>query len=295
MKKVFFAILVFALLAFAQDASAIEERSDKVDLLSKKHDRIVCRVQFYKTILGSAEENLNLSNPELVADLGAASQRLRSAAQAGDRAEFNSAMNELAKLSKDVVVDYNHAKGRLKGKSEVRKMLKEKFLAGKDDMNACLRLANINVAKARVNHVDKWVNHTMNISEKMKAKGINVTDLESITSQAREKSEKLSDAIHSGNSEKVDEVEREVRQSHLHLWARFHLSKLTLLLDRMDEVAAEKGYQSEVDSIKKLLEDTAALVNEGEPYSEGDFEQVYTNIKDASKQLRELYNNIKGG
>ncbi|MBI2079175.1 hypothetical protein HYT84_00290 [Candidatus Micrarchaeota archaeon] len=296
MKNVLFALFAFSLLsglAIAHEVDNESNSADKVALLTKKHDQIACRIDFYKDILNMAEKSTNQSNADLTSKLDSQLSTLKEEAQGGDREGFNTAMKEIISTSKDVVLSYNEIKTSIQGKSDVRKSLREHFLSAKQSMNNCLRLTHVDLAKTRVKNIRNWVDDAKKVRDRLRDRGIETSDMDDITSEAEERASELEESAKTEDADKVREKERETRQKHLHIWARFHLAKFQHLLDRLDDVAIEKGFQSDVDSVSSLIQKTESMVQEGVPYSAGEFETVHDNIKEISKQLRDLNKKIK--
>lgn len=295
--KFVFALFALSMLAFAQGGE-LKELKDNV--LVAKHDQIACRAAFYNGILQDAKDlgigsKYNISVDALREKLGADMAAMKAAAERGDRKGFLEAMHVLLQDSKDVVLVYNDVKNAVRKDKVMRLALRKSFTENKQEMAECLRENALHVGKAQVDYVKAWRLRQLERIEKLKEKGVNVSDMVSVVSEADEKTSELEDAVSTGDGQKVIEKEKELRQRHLHVWARYQIAQINAVLDRMTERANALGFDEDVEAINALLANTAEKVQVGKPYDQGDFEQVVANLKDAAQKLRELYKKITQG
>lgn len=293
MRRLFLLLALIALF-FAQGPS--EEL--KKDVLEARYAKIECRFTFFKNVLADAQEaGVNVSIDDLTNSMESNMAELKSAADAGDVAAFRDALAALHEDAKEAIKKYREVRESLKGpeNKDLRKELREAFVNERQAMADCVGDSSIGLGRAHLEWLKAWRERAHNVSNRLSGKKMYTAELESIIAEGDEQIESLQDAVDSGNGSRVAEVEREVRERYLHIWARFHIERLRILLRALEERAIEKGYQEDVDAIAALLDGAAGKVKVGEPYNDGEFETVRSAIKDAASQLRELFKKIKKG
>ncbi len=130
---------------------------------------------------------------------------------------------------------------------------------------------------------------------KLKNKSVNTSEMEEVYEEAQENAEEMNEAIESGNGSEVIDTFKAIREEHLHIWARFHVAKLSAILDAVDEEAIAAGYESDVNGINALLAEVEGKVEPGTPYESGKFEEVKGSLKEAHQKLKDLIRKLRSG
>lgn len=157
----------------------------------------------------------------------------------------------------------------------------------------CTSDADKKWAESRAGYLQAWINRWNNIISKMKEKGYDTTEMESIVADAQSKLlPALEDIKKSGRSNVRSTMEL-ARNIHLNLWARFEIARINSYLKSIESEAALAGYTTEISAIKDKLNQASALAVEGKKYKEGEFENVWKLIKDAAKMLKDLNKKLK--
>jgi len=290
--KLMFAIFAFSMLTMAQgtDDNAKEAKND---WMVAKGNQLECRATFYTSLLSDAKEfGSNVSIDEVIATINGHVTELKAAAANGDRKGFVDLMASLSQDSKDTVMKYTEIKKEIRKNKELHTKLRESFVEKKQEMSTCLRENALQLGKAQADYITDWRAKQLERIKKLQDRGVDTSSMSEVLSEADEKASELNDAVSTGDGDKVIEKEKEIRQQHLHIWARYNIAQISAVLARMTEPAKAAGLEADVNSINALLTDASAKVKEGIPYEDGEFQKVVSDLKDAAKKLRELYKKL---
>ncbi|MBI5133585.1 MAG: hypothetical protein HZA83_02630, partial [Thaumarchaeota archaeon] len=276
MKNIFAIFALFALLVgtvFAQGPSV----ELKKNVLEMQYNKIGCGADFRIDILELMKTKLadKVDAAKIDGMIAAGKEdlaALKTAADAGDRQAYNTALKELGDDLKEVGTYYVEVVHGLS--AEDKKQLRGEYKAIQDKRTACVRAASLDLGAAQRDYISAWVDKGQNITDRLRARGLEVSKLDEIVSAARERHAKIADAVATGNGTVVNEKVKELRGEHLHLWARFHVERMRAILDALKDRAAEKGLSAEFDEIVDLLNRANDKVQEGQPYNEGEFKEV---------------------
>lgn len=291
MKNILAIFALFALigLAFAQGPS--EEL--KKNVLKMQYEKVACRVEFYNSALSTLADKVNGTADDEIETLNNDLANLKSAADSGDRSAYNSVLHALSNDMKENVRVYKELFHDLSGPE--RKEFRNEFVAERKNLAECIRKSSFSLGEAQSNYVRAWIKNGKNITDGLENKGLDVTNLTRILNEAEGKFKKLEGALTTGNGTEVEDTAKEIRAEHLHLWARFHIERLRLLLSAVYTTALEKNYSAEVEEITGLLNSANDKVKVGEQYTEGDLVQVRELLKSASEKLKALFKKIREG
>lgn len=294
--SVFLAFIIFCAVAFSADATG-PSAGLKINVLQMQYEKIACRADFYIATLDSAKNSeLNIAVDEMIFSINTHKIALKFAADSGDRTAFEAALKSLKADVQNIVKTYNGAKKSFPRGSAGKKIsekLKSDFQDNKQKRDSCIETASINLGKAQRDYVAGWKSNAEETVSKLKAKGIDTTKMESVLSEVDGIVSKMDDAINSDNKAEIEKTAKEIREEHLHIWARFQIARLDGLLSSMEPKATEKGLTSQVNEIKTLLNNAEAKVKVGQSYNENEFQDVHTNLKIAMNKLVNLFNAIK--
>ncbi|HIH23278.1 TPA: hypothetical protein HA238_06120 [Candidatus Micrarchaeota archaeon] len=295
--KFVFAFFALSMLVMAQGG---ELKELKNNVLVAKYDQVACRASFYDGILQDAKDlglgsRYNISVDALREKIGTDLVALKSAAENADRKGFLDAMQLLLQDGKDVVLTYNDVKNAVRKDKDMRLALRKSFVDNKQKMAECLRENALHVGKAQIDYVKEWRARQLERIKKLKEKGIDTTNMSDVVSEADEKVSELEDAVSTGDGQNVIEKEKELRQRHLHIWARYQVASIDAVLSKMNDRAVAMGYDEDVEDIRALLADVTDKTMPGKAYDQGDFETVVKELKDAAQKLRVLYKKITQG
>lgn len=272
---------------------------------SKRNDfnarlaHINCRVQLTETQLGLLMKiNSNLSSHKALLDADYA--KLQEFANALNHKEFNKYFtttfkDNLKNATKDIKESKkNFRKGNLT--NDEKKTIKDEHKTAIAEYADCINKADKDWAEARGGYLNSWLNKWKNIISKMKEKGYDTAEMESVISDAETKLLPAIEAVKNASSKEEKKSAKEsARNLHLHLWARFESARIKSYLSFIESDAIAKGYESDVTAIKAKLDEASALAVSGKKYKEGEFESVWKVIKDASQMLKELNKKVKRG
>lgn len=290
MRAIFLVLALFALcgMLFAQGPSA----GLKQNVMEMQYNKIQCRAAFNIGVLEviktkvtdlDVESAITATNKDMAA--------LKTASENGDRTAYNAALKELGTDAKDIVSVYKEALKQIKGPQ--RQSLKKEFAALKTTRAECLAGTSVDLGTAQSEYVSWWLMHAKNISGNLKAKGMDTAKLDAIALEAENKLTELDAAVATGNDKTVQETTAKLKAEHLHLWARFHIERMRMLTNAMSGKAMEKGITADVSAITAVLNTAEEKVKVGQPYSEGEFQQVKETLKDAAAKMRELFKKLK--
>lgn len=300
MKGAIFAFFGLMLLAgvFADDGNETVANLTKPDVLGLKYDIMKCRINAVISLVQYGENTTNVSDEGLAEKLAADLATLKAYADAKDRSGFNSFV--ISTLKDDVrgavfyLKDVKREVAKA-GRNAAAQEGRDYFAQVKDERAACIQDVALAFAQENKGEIDEHIAAMNDTIAKLKNKSVDTSELESIRDEAEQNGDKLKGAIDRGNGSDVVDTVREIREQHLHIWARFHIAKLEAIVGAVDEEAAAKGYTAELDSINALLNDASGKVAVGTRYEPGAFEQVKNDLKDAYAKLRDLLKKLRGG
>ncbi len=176
---------------------------------------------------------------------------------------------------------------------EQKTTLREAHKTAISEYADCVNKADKEIADTKGDHLNKWLKHWKNIIDKMKSKGYDTTEMESVVSDAENKLIPAIEAIKTTAKENKRTAMQDARNLHLHLWARFEVARLRSYLNSIDDDAIAQGYSAEVSTINSKLTAVSNLAVPGKSYGPGEFESVWKSIKEAAQLLKDLNKKLK--
>ncbi len=299
-----FAILIllttsFIVIAQESDDGNAEVKTSKRNDFNARVGHIMCRVDLTKSqidLLSAVDSNLSSYKAALDADIA----KLKEFAEAMNHKEFDKYFTTTFKddlkkavdAIKDAKIDFRKSNLTMEEKTTLKQNHKTVIAAFAN----CTNKAEKDLADKRVDHLDKWIMRWEKVIAKMKGKGYDTTEMESVVSDAKTKLVPALQAIKDATTKEARKTAMQnARNLHLHLWARFEIARIKSYLNSVDDNAAAKGYQAEVDAINAKLDEAAKLAVSGKKYGPGEFEDTWKAIKDAAKMLKDLNKKLKEG
>lgn len=286
------AFLVIALLVLSVSAFARNDLNARSQHLGCRSDLLKSQAQSLSTLVTAP------STDKLDSDM----TQLSQLATSGNVKDFNSFVKNIVKPDFDSVRDnIKSAKAELKAlnltKAEKKKLLLDSRVAWKsaiDKFKQCNSQSKRTIADTRKNAIMQDIARWNSQIEKMKAKSIDTTGLESVVADANKLASMLDSAVQAADDAAFKQKVDEVRNSQLHVWARFHIAKIEAYLNNLEPSANEAGLSSKVSEIKALLSEAKQLALSGKKYGEGEFDKTWKDIKDAGELLKSLSKSLKG-
>ncbi|MGC8851034.1 MAG: hypothetical protein ACP5O3_02265 [Candidatus Micrarchaeia archaeon] len=301
MKKLF---LVFALLALFAVPFAAAQADDLKDFrgnaLRARLSYLQCRVAFTVSQLDSiAASDANATQmTSLKASLENDVAVLAGYAANASVKEFDSYVrSSLAPHAREAVRALSFFKRSLAGKNNtaLRKKLRADFQEAQKAFAACESEKQAAYARNRIDYYRKWANDWSNTVSRLSAKGFDVSQLQAVVDDLQSQViAPLQAAIESGNASEIMAAVQDARNKHLHLWARFEVALIRAHLQQLEPIAEKYRLQEMVGSVNSKVASASALAVPGRVYAEGEFQEVWSYLKDAADDLKALAKAIRG-
>jgi hypothetical protein len=296
MKAIIVCVLGLLLLASA----AIAEENATTNNLNARYQHILCRAELAKAQAGILSETVESTPSEDT--INANMETLKGYADAGDIKGFNNyakttVTSSFKTFNSKMIAARNEWKSLNMSRLQRREGLVQSISAWKDALTAfsdCNNNARRNIADVRIQQVTTAVEKWNQIIADMKAKGLTTTDMEAVVADAAELNAQLQEAQQITEDAAYNAKIEEIRQLHLHLWARFSIARIESYLQQIEPKATEAGMTEPVNQIKAMLSSSKAIAAKGNKYAEGEFEQTWQNIYQAGEKLKKLANDLKG-
>lgn len=157
----------------------------------------------------------------------------------------------------------------------------------------CVDKSDRDLAEARKGYLSAWLNRWENIIEKMKEKGHDTSEMESVLADAKNRLIPAREAIKTATKENRRSAMEDARNLHLYLWSRFEIARIRSYLKSIEDEAISAGYESDVNAINQKLTTAGNIAVPGKKHGRGEFESVWREIKDAAKMLKDLNKKLK--
>lgn len=290
----FFMIMLLSMGVYAAENK--DKQGNVAQDLAARYEHLKCSVDLnidQATSIAQNVDGTDLSSytNKLNSDLAA----LKGYADNGQRNEFQTFME--TNVKGDIKFLNNALKGAknsVKGKDlkEKRQSLKDSWKMNQGKFSSCVNNAKKQVVNARTDLLDGQIKEWQDTITKLSAAGMDTTTLELILSDA----EKLkSDLATAGtlDDEAMKQKIDEIKDSNLHLWARFHSAKIESYLSKIEANSDANIDAAKIAEIRALLAKANELAAPGKRYQDGEFKAVWDNIKQAQEKLKELTKEYK--
>lgn len=290
MKRMILGLILMGIVFAASPVNSANE-----ELVKQYAQNYICRLDFYTTLLEDSNDyGLEIEVGEVVNVLNEDKVALE-AVESVD--EWRTLIKDTIKEDgKQAVLLLKDIKKALKSSEsdELREMAKEDFDSAKEDFANCNGNQNTNVAKGQLNVVTIWIQHTHKVAEELEAKGIDSSEMYEVIAQAQELEDKLQDAIDSGDPEIIKQTREEVNREHYLLFVRFHMAKVSAILDALESEAEDKGFTDELNEVKSLVElNYEQMEGLDENFQKEDIAGLRDNLAQIYEKMKELYKNIR--
>jgi hypothetical protein len=286
----FFALLFFVVLAF-QASAATTARGNE---LNARFAHLQCRVD----LVGSQAANVAqyATSPNLD-KLNQDMTSLKTYADAGDVTSFNKYVKDTLtpeyKAVKDGVAGARDSVRAMNLTAQQKTSLRNSWKTNIETFAECNANTRRDIVDKRkiiiTDAVTQWEKEVTN----MKSKGIDTAQAEQVIADATTLTTLLDDSLKLTDDDAFKQKLDEINDLHLHIWARFHVARLTSYENFIDLNATAAGYGTKITQIKTLLQSASDMAKPGKKYAEGEFKQTWQNIKDAQELLRNLVKDLK--
>jgi hypothetical protein len=275
-----------------------EKKQARGNELDARYSHLVCKIN-----LGVAQaenladyvsaDTLTEQNDQIISDL----EILNGYVESGNVSAFNNfektTLRTDVKDLQDLIKGLTHDIKALNLSDEEKKSIRDSWKESVSAYAQCNSESKKDVVSARSNFIDEQISEWNDAIEAAKLEGIDTSDLEEIVADAQELSKILDEAANATTDDLMKAKIDEVRNLHLHLWARFNIAKVDAYLSEVETQANEAGKQDKVAEIRELLSEASAIAQPGKVYADGEFQATWQKIKSASDKLRELVKSLK--
>jgi hypothetical protein len=288
------ALLILAGAAFADDNSTARNN------LEARYMHLACKAELVKAQSGILSELVN-STPSS-GTIDANIEKLKEYADAGDVKGFNTyarttLTSSFKAFNSNMITARNGWRDLNQSRREKREGLTKTisdWKAAIDAFSDCNNNAKRNIVFVREEQITKAIENWNQIVSDMKAQGLNTTAQEGVIGDAEQLRTMLQEAQQISDDTEYNAKIEEIRQLHLHLWARFSITRIESYLENIEGNATTSKQTELVMQIKSMLSSSKAIAAKGNKYAEGEFEQTWQNIYQAGQKLKELSKSIKG-
>lgn len=286
-------LLSLSVLADSDDIKVNESRRNDY---TARLMHINCRIQLTKTqldIFSLANSNITSYKAPLDTDY----VKLQELATALNHKEFDRYFTITFKDDlKNAVKAIRTEKSNIKKANITQEQKKNLKSLNKEAIAAfanCTSDADKEWSKSRAGYLNSWITKWNNIITKMKEKGYDTTEMEAVVADAQNTLLPALADVRNATKKDIRTTMEAARNLHLHLWARFEIARINSYLKSIEAEAALAGYTSEISAIKAKLDQASNTDVVGKKYKEGEFESVWSLIKDASKMLKDLNKKLR--
>ncbi|MEW6528322.1 MAG: hypothetical protein AB1391_00385 [Candidatus Micrarchaeota archaeon] len=265
---------------------------------------IECRTTTVTSILDYANQN-NLTGGisdtnsimNAVSRLTADTTSLKTVASAKNKNEFKntimSTRSGLTHATQTIRAIARPTRNSITGRIEENTNFKTFIGTAKDTQTRCIRTVALNFSRAQIDEITSHLENMNNTIKVLRNKSVDTSKLDIMVKEAENAKNELSTAVGSENISDITRTIKTTREKHLHIWARFHITKIEAVVDSLSSEANSKGYSSMLGEIKSLLMDASGKIEVGRAYQSGEFEIVKNDIKQAQEKLKELIKKLR--
>ena len=274
-----------------------ESTNNQGNALDVRYAHLDCAVTFTNAQIDSVTKylpniDLNGNKTQLTTELAQA----KTYSDSGDKKKFDSYVSgTLLKDLKMTSSNLNDVKKNIK----TYNLTNDTFSSFKNDLKtekqsyaSCVDTGSIAMANAFLNNMNKSIANWQKIIDSMSQKNISVTDMQTVLTQMQTEVQQIQQDIVSGNATQIKESLEDYRQANLHFWARFEIARLRAYTSKIGPLANKYDSTGKIDDIDNKLGDASNKASEGKKYGQGDFEQTWNNIRDATKELKDSAKDI---
>jgi len=281
-------VLILAVTVFVRAANDTDQAIGQ-QALNVRYAHLECKVNYTDTQIDLVNKYLNV---DLSADkntLNSDLTQLNTFVVSNNKTEFDSfVLNPLTPDFKNATQDLNNIKKDLKNYN----LTNDTKTAFKNDLKAANQVyadCSSEQAKAMTNvmikHMDNVDNRWTEIIADMQKKNISISDMQSIDQELKDRLQDFQNAITSGIESTIKEALQNLTNAHLHLYARFETSRLKGFMGRIGMLADRFNVTTNLSVLDQRLNDLSQYTTPGHKYQVGDFNKVWSTLKDTSKDL----------
>ncbi|HLC69312.1 MAG TPA: hypothetical protein VJH24_05725 [Candidatus Bilamarchaeaceae archaeon] len=281
----------------------------RANVIQMQYDKASCRLEFYKKIMAHAGERGReagsiVDTEAVISSLDANQEALQEASASTNREAFNNAAHAVREDVKEVARKYLQIKRELEEpvptvinvppppvRENAKQRLRTAFIEEKQVLAACLQDSSHQLAEAQRDYLLQWKEKAQEITERLHAKGLDTGELEDVLSETDVIIADAQIATNTADESVVDKVEV-VKHHHHHLWAKFQLARISILLNAIEPRAEKAGFHADVEALRELVATTQARLH-AEPYTVEEFGAIQEGVKQAIHDLGELLRKTK--
>jgi hypothetical protein len=267
------------------------DKAINTEALSVRLDNLQCKVDFSKTQVELVDKYLDKDLNEYLDEVTADLNDLKDLRDTGNKSAFDTYVENVFRPDfQNLTQQLNSVKSQWKSYN----LSNESYTAFKKGLkDAQSQYANCTSDKedkmtiVLEKHYTHAENKWQDMTDKMDKKNISTENMTVVIEELQARLEKLQDAIKSGNKTLIEQTLKEIRDEHLHLWARFHAARLEGYMKKMEPLTNKYGKSEQMKTMKKQLEDVSKYVSPGKKYDKGDFDKVWEGLSNTSKDMRD--------
>ena len=293
MKKIAIFCL-FVLLSTGMALGAVD--NNKSQELTARYSYIACRV----TLIQSQATLLNpFGNISGIDNITSDFAKLQTLADSSTPDSFNAQVQIINKDFKTVNDELKTAKQTF-SKSNIsqtdRDTLKSAWNNTLQTYQSCNIAARRDIVTVRVANLQASIDNWNAIIVNMTAKGLDTTTLTAVVSDAQKLLSSLQATIQAPDDTTFKTLLDNANDEQDHLWARFAIGRIDSNIAHIEPIIGQTN-QSNLsgyfDQINSLLSNSSNLATPGHKYGDGEFQQTWQNIKDASNMLNTLSKDVR--
>jgi len=288
MKRIF--LIYFSIILAGVAFAAMD--SNKVQELGARYNYISCRVNLVQSQGALLASYGTISTDKITSDLA----QLKALADSGDATNFNTELETLKDDFKTVNAELKVARQSFSKSNTSRTdkdLLKSQWNVSLDTYKSCNIDTQRGIVSIRIELLQKDIDNWNAVISNMTARGLDTSELTRVVSDAQKLLSELSDASQIMDDTAFKTRLNDANDEQLHIWARFAIGRIKANIARIEPIIGQTNRSTDLDHIKPLLNSASALAAPGNRYGNGEFKQVWQDIKDASQQLNTLSKDLR--
>jgi hypothetical protein len=293
-------IILMLVMMLALTGVAIAETNDTdntyAQALNVRYEHLQCKVDFTvgqielleKYVPEAVSDNLSSSKDKLDDDMDALKDHVDDGNKTafdkylGDtfRPDFQKATQELNNIKKNFKT-YNVS-------NETKAKIVSDLKTLKEEYANCTSDKEIKMGTIMEKHMENWNKQWENVIERMKQKGMNTTDMETLIAEINAKNQELSALLYSKNITNLGVFIKGYRDEGLHYAARLELGKLKSYKGKLDPESIKYNLSGKDNNISKHIEKAEKYAQVGHKYQEGEFEYAWNEIRQANNDMKDM-------
>jgi len=292
----FVLVLALATTVFAEDDNATMAKA-----LNIRYDQLACKVSFTNGQIDlvtkyapNAASNYSISadKDKLTTDINT----LKGFSDSYNRTEFDNYVAtpfrpDLQKATQDLMSIKRSFK-----KYNVSNDTRAAFVTDLKSLNTqysdCINDKELKMGQVMETHLENWDKYWTSIIDKMSKNGLNTTEMENLKAEIEAKNVQLQALLDAQNASQLKKYIGDYRQDQLHYAARFEVERLKGYRDKIGSEADKYNLTGMITDIDNKIATADKYSQQGYKYQQGDFQNVWNNIKGANMDMKNLSKDI---